>query len=106
MKTTLQLLATLAAEEKAWRAHLSGADGHSRGVADGILFAITAIKESYSIPGDTPVVPPLMKLASALSARATDINCAHAHTQEDAAVRRSMVVIYTELAETIKAALQ
>jgi len=43
----------------------------------------------------------LESLAARLTARAVDINCAHARTDEEKAVRRSMVVIYSELAEML-----
>jgi hypothetical protein len=45
----------------------------------------------------------LESLALRLERRAIDINCAHAMTGEERAVRRSMVVIYSELAETLRA---
>lgn len=44
----------------------------------------------------------LGSLAARLTARAVDIDCAHARTYEEKAVRRSMVVIYSELAEMLR----
>lgn len=41
-------------------------------------------------------------LAARLDSRATDINCAHAYSDEERAVRRAMRLIYTELAEMIR----
>lgn len=44
----------------------------------------------------------LNDLAKRISHRSLQINCAHAHSEEERAVRRSMVVIFGELAEMIQ----
>ncbi len=45
----------------------------------------------------------LERLARRLERRAVDINCANAWSNEERAVRRSMVVIYSEIAEMLRA---